>query len=383
MLPRRFEEEQHELEKRKRRALEEYRQKKKLSSSSSSLDNSGPLSTSRKSSTDPHDVPQTQSPSQSRRGPVVDLEIYQEAGKIGTVSLSSSSSQELPSLPPLKRDPAADMEKKVRDELMAEFDQSTHNQQEPESMALSTRNFSSPPGVRSPRHLTSVQDLHAKTSHVLGSSKAYHSQHQQPAHSHVRHHHRGGAEGSPLSPPPPVPLPSQSPVPRSPTLPTATFMLPTSPPPPVSQQSAVWTSRSQPHHMQPHHHHGNMQHQFQHNVTGMAGTTISQSIRHSDSGEWTEFTSAPYGVDGRDPVLTLPSVDGFPASHSTPALGTLTNSGSGGLLAGHTHHHQQGQGSQQKAETYVSEFDPIAVSTLGDGVPGELHQAQPPFKHRT
>ena len=380
----RFEEEQRELEKRKKRALEEYHQKKKLGSSASSLDNSGPLPTSRKSSTDSHDVPLTQSPNQSRRGPVVDLENYQEAGKIGTVSLSSSSSQELhvPSLPPLKRDPAADMEKKVRDELMAEWGDSppnqSHNQQEPD-MTLSTRNFSSPPGIRSPRHLTSVQDLHAKTLHVHGSSssKAYH--HQQ-ARSQPHHHRR--VEGSPLSPPPP--LASQSPVPRSPTLPTATFTLPTSPPP-VSQQS-VWTSRSQPqkplHHTQPHHHV-----QYHQNATGTASSMASCAIHHSDSGEWTEFTSAPCGIEGQDSTLALPSTvgashstfsEGFPASHSTPALGTLMSSGSGGLLAGHNH-----QQSQQKVGTDVSEFDPMAVSSSGGGMPSELHQAQPPFKHRT
>ena len=377
----RFEEEQRELEKRKKRALEEYLQKKKLSSSASSLDNSGPLPTSRKSSTDSHDIPLTQSPNQSRRGPVVDLENYQEAGKIGTVSLSSSSSQELPSLPPLKRDPAADMEKKVRDELMVEWGESppnrSHNQQEPD-MTLSTRNFSSPPGIRSPRHLTSVQDFHAKTSHVHGSAKAYH--HHQQARSQP-HHHRG-VEGSPLSPPPP--LPSQSPVPRSPTLPTATFTLPTSPPP-VSQQS-VWTSRSQPqqplYHTQPHHHG-----QYHQNVTSTASSMASHGIHHSDSNEWTEFTSAPYGIGGQDSTLALPSTvgasrstfsEGFPASHSTPALGTLTNSGSGGLLTGHNH-----QQSQQKVGTDVSEFDPITVSSSGGSMPSELHQTQPPFKHRT
>ena len=263
----------------------------------------------------------------------------------------------------------------MRDELMAEWAESlstnpSHNQQgEPTDMTLSTRNFSSPPGIRGPRHLTSsVQDLHAKTStsHTHGSSpKAYHHHHQQQeAHSsHLHHHgHRGGVEGSPLSPPPPVP--SQSPVPRSPTMTTATFMLATSPPP-VSQQS-VWMTRSQPHHhVQPApHRHNNVQHQ---NVTGVAPPS---SIHHSDSGEWTEFTSAPYssigGGQDSTSMLALPSrstfSDGFPASHSTPALSALINSG----------------GSAD-----VSEFDPIAVSSSGVGTPSELHQAQPPFKQRT
>ena len=391
----RFDEEQRELEKRKRRALEEYHQKK-LTSSASSLDNSGPLPTSRKSSMDSHDIPLTQSPNQSRRGaPVVDLENYQEAGRIGTVSHSSSSGLELPpSLPPLKRDPAADMEKKVRDELMAEFDHS-HSQQEPSAttsdMALSTRNYTSPPGVCSPRHLTSsVQDLHAKSMshvHVHGSSsssKAYHHHPhpQQLQASHLHHHHHRGAEGSPLSPPPPLSS-SQSPVPQSPTLPpTATFMLATSPPP-VSRQS-VWTSRSQPHH-QAHHH--NVQHQHQQNAPA---TTVSQGFYHSDSGEWTEFASAPFGVGGQDSTLrvVLPS-DGFTASHSTPALCTLTSSGSGGLLAGgHSHHHHhQHQPPQQKVVggADLSEFDPIAAATSsGSPMPvSELQQPQPPFKHRT
>ena len=393
-LVHRFEEEQRELEKRKRRALEEYHQKKKLNSSASSLDNSSPLPTSRKSSTDSHDIPLTQSPNQSRRGaPVVDLENYQEAGRIGTVSLSSSSGRELPpSLPPLKRDPAADMEKKVRDELMAEFDHG-HNQQEPPTttsdMALSTRNFSSPPGIRSPRHLTSsVQDLHAKTtSHVHGSSssKAYHHHPpQQQQASHLHHHHHRGAEGSPLSPPLPLSS-SQSPVPRSPTLPTATFMLATSPPP-VSQQT-IWMSRSQPHPQARHH---NIQHQYQQNTTGVPATTLSQGIYHSDSGEWTEFASAPYGEGGQDSMLhvTLPS-DGFTASHSTPALCTLTGgSGSGGLLAGghthHQHHHQQQLGSSQQkvGGADVSEFDPIAaVSSSGGPMPSS--ELQQPQQHRT
>lgn len=377
----RFEEEQRELEKRKRRALEEYHQKKKLSSSTSSLDNSGPLPTSRKSSTDSHDIPLIQSPNQSRKVPTVDLENYQEAREIGSVLYTTSASnKELPSLPPLKKDPAADMEKKVRDELMAEWGESppnqSHNQQDPDMM-LSTRNFSSPPGIRSPRHLTSVQDLHAKTWHTHPSSKAYH--HQQQPHPH---HHRG-AEGSPLSPPPP----SQSPVPRSPTLPTATFMLPTSPP--VSQQQSMWTSRSQPQqhsYPQPHHH---MQHHQ--NVTNAASVGVPHGIHHLDSGEWTEFTSAPYSEGGRETLLASTSTvamshltlsDGFPASHSTPALGTLTNSASGVSLTGQ-HHHQLSQ-TQQKVGTDLSEFDPIAVSSSGGSIPSELqNQSQAPLKHRT
>lgn len=367
-LPR-FEAEQQELEKRRKKAIEEYHQKKS-SSSSSSLDNSGQLPTSQNSSMDSHDISLTTSPSQSRRVPVVDLENYQEAGKIGSVSLTSSSGHELPSLPSLKRDPAADMEKKVKSELMAEWGEGpsnqTHNQQE-RDMALSTRNFSSPPGIRSPRHLTNVQDLHAKTPHMHGSSKAY-----------VQQHHRG-AEGSPLSPP--LPRSNQSPVPRSPTLPAATFTLPTSPPP-VSQQS-IWTSRlhsQQLHHChltQPRHY---VSYQHHHNAidASSAGTTTG-GVQHLDSGEWTEFASAPYGL-GQDSTPPLPSTvlpscstfsEGFSTSLSTPALGTLTSSGSGGLLVG-----------QQKVETDVSEFDPIAVSSSGDA---ELyyHHSQPSSKQGT
>ena len=250
----------------------------------------------------------------------------------------------------------------------------SHNQQEPD-MTLSTRNFSSPPGIRSPRHLTSVQDMHAKTWHAHASSKGYH--HHQQDHSH---HHRG-AEGSPLSPPPP-----QSPVPRSPTLPAATFTLPTSPSP-VSQQP-MWMSRSQPsyHHTHSHHH---IQHQQ--NVTSTSNAAISQGIHHSDSGEWTEFASAPYSVGGQESTLISTSTvvvsrltpsEGFPISHSTPALGTLMNSGSGGLLAGQ-HQHQLSQ-TQQKVGTDLSEFDPIAVGSSGGSLPSELqHQSQAPFKHRT
>jgi hypothetical protein len=239
--------------------------------------------------------------------------------------------------------------------------------------------------------------LHAKTTshvqHGTSTSKAYHHHHpqqQQQQAPHLHHHHRG-AEGSPLSPPPP--LPSQSPVPRSPTLPpTATFMLATSPPP-VSQQT-VWMTRSQPqHHVQPHHH-SVIQHQGQHSVTGVtAATTDShQGMYHSDSGEWTEFASAPYGIGGQDSTLAPPPTvvgtafsEGFTASHSTPALCTLTSSGSGGLLAGgHSHHHQQQQlgGSQPKVGgADLSEFDPIAASSSAG--PSELHQTQPPFKHKT
>ena len=382
----RFEEEKRELEKRKRKALEEYHLKKKLSSSASSLDNSGPLPTSRKSSSDSHDIPLTQSPNQSRRVPVVDLENYQEADKIGSVSLTSSSNQELPSLPPLKRDPAADLEKKVRDALMAEWGESppnhSHNQHETD-MTLSTRNFTSPPGIRSPRHLISVQDLHAKLSHVHGS-KAYH----HPSH---HHHHQKGAEGSPISPPPPT----RSPVPRSPTMPAASFTLPTSPPP--APQQPIWMSRSHPqhpsYHTQPQPHH--QVHQHHHIVTSTASTgmtTAPKGVPHSDSGEWTEFTSAPCNVVGQESTLAPPSgvavshstfSEGFPASHSTPALGTLMSCGSGGSLITGSGGGQHQQPLHQKVGADLSEFDPIAVSTSGGSIPSELHQNQPPFKHRT
>ena len=365
----RFEAEQRELEKRRKKAIEEYHQKKS-SSSASSFDNSGQLPTSRKSSMDSHDIPLTTSPSQSRRVHMVDLENYQEAGKIDSISLTSSG-HELPSLPPLKRDPAADMEKKVKSELMAEWGEGPSNQtrdQQEHDMALSTRNFSSPPGIRSPRHLTNVQDLHAKTSHIHGSSKAY-----------GQHHHRG-AEGSPLSPP--LPRSNQSPVPRSPTLPAATFTLPTSPPP-VSQQS-MWTSRLQSQKQQPSYlthprHYGSYQHHHNEANVSSAGTTAG-GIHHSDSGEWTEFASAPYRVE-QDSTPPLPSTvapscstfsEGFSTSLSTPALGTLMSSGSGGLLVG-----------QQKVETDVSEFDPIAMSSSGDAELHVHHHSQPSSKQRT
>ena len=117
----------------------------------------------------------------------------------------------------------------------------------------------------------------------------------------------------------------------------------------------------------------------------MPAATVSQGFYHSDSGEWTEFASAPYSVGGQDSTLhvVLPS-DGFTASHSTPALCTLTSSGSGGLLAGgHSHHHHQQQPPQQKVGggADLSEFDPIAAAT-SSGSPMPVSE-QPPFKHRT
>ena len=363
-FPSRFEEEQRELEKRRQRAIKDYLRKREASSGTSSLENSDPLPPSRESSCDIHT--EIQSPSQSRRAPAVDLHNYQEGGTIGGTSREQQCAQRQ------KRDPAADLEKRVKDELFAEWEGSpnhSHNQQTAESdMTMLNRNFSSPPGVRGPRQ---VQDLSSKSAHVVYPSKL-------------------PAEGSiPMSPPP---LQSsstdavRSPVPPSPTLPTATFRLQTSPSPPAQAQP-TWGSHSLPPHVQPapYHHHHPQQHQALSQQQHQQKVTTAQHIHHSDSNEWTDFTSAPYGV-GPESSATLSATipgsspsrytDGFPASYSTPALSGLTSSGAGGGGGQQLH-------AQPKTGTDVSEFDPIPVSTAsgGVGVASEPHRSS--FKQRT
>ena len=323
--------------------------KREASSGASSLENSGHLPPSREMSCETRDTPtEIQSPSQSRRAPVVDLQNYQEGSAISSVA---------PSIDHRKRDPAADLEKRVKDELFAEWEGSPnqgHNQQAESDMTASTRNISSPPGVRGHRQLPTVQDL---------SSKSVHSVYQYS--SKLR------AEGSPMSPPPPSTDVNRSPVPRSPTIPTATFTLQTSPSPPAQPQP-IWGSHSLPHHVQP-----PQQQQQLHKVS------TAQHIHHSDSNEWTDFTSAPYSV-GQESSATLSATvagpspsrgypEGFPASYSTPALSALTTCGGGAGAGG------AGVQPQPRTGTDVSEFDPIAVSSAsGGGVSNETHH-----KHRT
>ena len=346
-----------------------------------------------------------QSPSQSRRTPVVDLRNYQEASPSVNVIAhpSSSSSQEVSSAPLQKRDLTADLEKKVKSELLAEWDtaaghssqQSHDEQQQSYDLMMSTRNFTSPTGIRSPRHLPSVQDSNAKTVHVVQGSKV----------------HPRASEGGPMSPPPLPAASSRSPVPQSPTIPAATFTLQTSPPP--ANKLVLWGSHSLPHHaqqqslpqqqqqqqQQQHQQGRHVTHQQQQQVSQhLHQVTTAHHIHHSDSNEWTEFTSAPFNVgqesSGGGTVSTTvaplvvqpPSTfsEVFPSSYSTPALGALTNCGGGGGQQLH-HHQQQHQQGRGVGGADLSEFDPIAVSTAGgSSVSCELQQhGRAPFKNRT
>ena len=345
-----------------------------MSSGASSLESSGHLPTDGEQSSEPRDVATTmQSPRQSRRAPVVDLQNYQEASNIACDTRSSTANQEQPSVVPLKSDPTTILEKKVREEIFAEFEsppnqgrnQQAHDEQQQNyDMMMSTRNFTSPPGIRSPRHLPTVQDSSTKS--------------MQMVHHHGSKLHQRTPEGSPMSPPPSSSSSTRSPVPRSPTMPTATFTLQTSPPP--AQQQSVWGSHSLPHHAQ--------QHQLPiQSRQQQPPTAASQQIHHSDSSEWTEFTSAPYNIGqpettvGPTSLMTPPTTlsEGFPSSYSTPALSTLASSvigGGGGMAIGH---------HQPQQRTDLSEFDPIHSNTASGsgGASNELHHIQPPYKHRT
>ena len=360
----RYDEEQRELERRKQKAIEDYRRKREKSSGASSLESSGHLTSTSGLLSESHDVSSAvQSPSQSRRAPAVDLQNYQEAGNIAHMARSSAN-QNKSSVP--QSDPTTILEKKVREEIFAEFespphqsrDQLAHDEQQNDSMMLSTRNFTSPPGVCSPRHLPTVQDSNIKSMSV----------------------HQRSSEGSPISPPPSSLSSTRSPVPKSPTMSTATFTLYTSPPP--AQQQPMWVGHTLPHHSQHLQHHQ----QVMHSQRQQPQTTTAPPVHHSDSNEWTEFASAPYNIGQQETNVGLTALsstmstctDGLPSSYSTPTLGTLTScAGSGGLGGALVGHPQQ--------RTVLSEFDPIHLSTAGAGgiVSSELCPVHPPIKHRT
>lgn len=373
----RYDEEQRQLERRKQEEIEKYRRTREKSSGANSLESSGHLTSTSGLLSESHDVVNAvKSPSQSSRAPVVDLKIYQEAGNIAQVT-HSSVNQDKSSVPQLESDPTAILEKKVREEIFAEFespshqshDQRAHDEQQNDAMMLSTRNFTSPPGVRSPRHLPTVQDSNMKSMPVV--------------HQHGSKLYQRSSEGSPMSPPPSSSSSSRSPVPRSPTMPAATFTLQTSPPP--AQQQPMLGGTTLPHHAQ------HLQHHHQQVAASQRQqqqTMTAQHVHHSDSSEWTEFTSAPYNVGqqetttGSTALLTSSTstyTDGFRSSYSTPTLTSCTGSGAlGGMLV-------ENPQQQQQQRTDVSEFDPIHSSTAGGGggMSSELGPIQPPCKYRT
>lgn len=326
----RIEEEQRKLEKRKQQMIQDFH-RRKHSSGNSSLESSSGLPESRKISATSYDTVSLQSPTQTRRS--VKLSEYEEGGA------DQSSSPWPTQRGGVSTDKFIEMERRVKDGLTADKLRSETSSPSHAGLSVVAEQHETSRGVlRTSQHVptsTGTQTL-TNTSHPTAKSAPTNMSHPD---------HSGSLSPHLQTSPPPQ------------TVGVSTFQMQTSPSTTL-RHSGSFGSRPQ-HSSQP---------KSQKPIRNYQPQQSTQtSLPHSDSNEWTEYTSAL-------PMTAAPSVvsysHGFEGRtgsvYDAPSSGSVAASiGSRGTSSVLSNTHGMTTLSSvgfpgAAVTTDVSEFDPIA-----------------------